>query len=148
MTTITITDSLRSSTPTVLTVALQGPPGTSGDLLPFRILKPAGAALSGHRIVRLNADGEAVYADHTVVADASAVLGMTIAAASQGDDVLVQTEGELVEPSWSWGPDLPIFLGAEGQLTQSPPATGFILCIAVPTGADRAVIRIGEPFLL
>lgn len=152
--TITIRDLVRSDTAATIIVAAgpgavgpqgpQGPPGPSG---PMQIVRSAAADVGGHRMVRLNSDGNAVYADCETLADASAVLGMTIGAVGQGDDATIQTEGELIEPTWNWDPDLPIFLGTSGQLTQSPPTTGFILCVAVPTGTDRVFIRIGPPIL-
>jgi hypothetical protein len=149
--TITITDLIRAGPTMTLTVGFIGPPGPPGPQGPsgvVQITRTAGVALSGHRIVRLNADGEAIYADCETLSDASVVLGMTVGAAEQGASATIQTEGELVEPSWTWNPDLPIFLSTAGQLTQTPPASGFVLCVAVPTGIDRAVVRIGEPILL
>lgn len=138
----------QTGVPSSLEIGAQGPPGADGTNGPMQLTRTAGEVLGGHRIVRLNADGEAIYADCETVTDASVVLGMTVGAAEQGASVTIQTEGELVEPSWTWDPDLAIFLSTAGQLTQTPPATGFILCVAVPTGVDRAVIRVGEPILL
>lgn len=137
----------QTGVPSSLEIGAQGPPGADGTNGPMQLTRTAGEVLGGHRIVRLNADGEAIYADCETVADASVVLGMTVGAADSGADVDIQTEGELIEPSWDWNPDLPIFLSTMGQLTQSEPVTGFVLQVAIPTGIDRAFIRIGEPIV-
>lgn len=107
----------------------------------------AATDLGGHRVVRLNADGQAAYADCYNLADASAVAGITIGAVILGDNAIIQTEGELIEPSWNWNIDLPVFLGALGQLTQTPPLSGFKLCVGTPLSPNRLLIRVGEAII-
>lgn len=83
----------------------------------------AGEALSGHLWVVLNGSGNAVEASSQTLGHASRTIGMTTAAASNGAPVPVQFAHELVEPSWSWDPTLPIFIGPSGP-TQTPPSPG------------------------
>jgi hypothetical protein len=83
----------------------------------------AAANLSGHRAVKLSAPG-AVYADSHTVADAGRTIGITTGAAANGTSVTVQTAGPLTESSWSWTPAAPIYVGANGALTQTVPAVG------------------------
>lgn len=134
----------------VTTAAEQGPPGPPGPAgssgavnLPFI----AGMTLSGHRAVRAEA-GEAVYADCTVLTDAQQVLGITLGAAMAGASVDVQASGEMVEPSWSWTPGLPVFLGVNGLLTQTPPAVGFQLIVAVAVSPTKIIVGIKQPIIL
>lgn len=80
----------------------------------------AGATLSGHRVVRPQSDGSMVYASNDQIADVTRSLFLTLGAASSGAPVTVQVIGQVAEPTWNWS-DGPIFLGANGVLTQTPP---------------------------
>lgn len=123
----------------------QGEPGVSGasHILTY----PAGEILSGHRMVVLN-DGEAFYADSTILNHANRVVGMTTGAAMLGADVPIHTEGEITEPSWNWTLDVPVWLGLTGLLTQVVPTSGFSLIIGFPLSAVKLFISIREPIFL
>lgn len=122
-----------------------GPPGETAGLL---LVYQAGQILSGHRMVVLNADHKAIYADRTVVEHATKVLGMTTGAAILDDYVYVLTRGELVEPSWSWTLDTPVWLNTSGLLTQTVPTVGFSLIIGFPISSTKIFIDIREPIFL
>jgi hypothetical protein len=122
-----------------------GPPGpTGGDALQYQ----AGEALGGHRMVVLDDTGKAIYADNTVLSHANKVLGMTTGAASMGYTAMIQTGGEMTEPSWSWVLDTPIWLSSSGMLTQVAPVTGFSLIVAFPITATKVFINLHEPIFL
>ncbi|MNR50449.1 hypothetical protein D3C85_1699640 [compost metagenome] len=53
----------------------------------------------------------------------------------------------LEDEGWTWQPGR-IWLGAEGQLTQAPPATGFDLLIGSAVSATRINLNIQEPIAL
>jgi len=108
----------------------------------------AGEALGGHRGVVLNAVAEAVYASNAVPAHLHKVLGLTTGAAILGATATVQTGGEMVEPTWAWTLDAPIFLGTSGLLTQVEPTTGFSLVVAFPVTATKIFIKLREPLAL
>lgn len=108
----------------------------------------AGVDLSGHRMVVLNADNKAIYADNTEPSHTNKVLGMTIGSALTDTAVFVLNRGKLEEPSWNWTLDLPIFLSTSGNLTQTPPTTGFSLKVGFPITATSAYISIGIPLIL
>jgi hypothetical protein len=132
----------------VFTGGEAGPPGASSVGAPSTIDLVADGAISGHRVVRPTAPGEVGYADSGTIAHANGVLGLTINAAIDGDTVRVQTAGRLTEPTWAWTIGLPVFLGAAGNLTQTPPAAGFQLVVAVAVAADTLVIGIKQPIVL
>lgn len=97
----------------------QGPPGPPGAAGGTSVTKLAAQALSGHRIVR-TVDGATVdYCDADTLAHRDTLLGMTQGAAGAGASVVVQTTGEIDEPSWSWTAGLPVFCGPMGALTQT-----------------------------
>lgn len=107
----------------------------------------AAVALGGHRAVRLLA-GEAIYADNAVVEDANVVLGITQGAVGAGDLAPIQTGGLMTEPSWTWTPDAPVFVGANGVLVQPSPITGFSLVVGVATSATQIHIGARTPLVL
>jgi len=122
-----------------------GDPGVAGGVV---VLCTAGEALGGHRVVVLNAAAEAVYASNAVPEHLHKVLGLTTGAVVLGAEATVQTGGEMIEPTWAWTLDAPIFLGVDGLLTQTPPASGFLLVVAFPVTATKIFIKLREPLAL
>lgn len=112
------------------------------------LVKTSGEALSGHKMVILDAAGEAFYADNTDLTHLHKVLGMTVGASVLGADASILRMGEMSEPSWSWTLDQPIFLSTAGGLTQIPPTTGFSLVVAFPISATSAYIDLREPVVI
>jgi len=58
-----------------------------------------------------------------------------------GQSATVLAYGLLTESSWAWTPNVPLFLGADGLLTQTPPvAPGalFLAQVGTATGATAA----------
>ncbi|QEL64793.1 hypothetical protein OTERR_13170 [Oryzomicrobium terrae] len=127
-----------------------GPPGLAGLPGGSSLTYPAGTALGGHRMVLLDATGSAVYADATDPSHALKVLGMTVGAAVAGYPVDIQTGGEITEPTWSWDVSLPVFLGANGLLTQVVPAapSAFSLVVGIPLSPTTLYVSLREPILI
>lgn len=142
-----------ATTRTVEVVAkgAQGPAGPAGPIGPAGgdvFLRQADGALGGHRVVRSTGQGAAGYADAQVEEHGDDVLGITLGAAAAGDDVQIQGSGEIVEPSWAWEPQEPIFLGAAGVLTQVLPTAetaAFLLVLGFATSPTGMQVRIESP---
>ena len=135
----------------LLTEAQQGPPGppgAPGQAGVAYVTFNARGAIGGHRAVCAAFSGGARYADSRNVVGAVSVLGISLHAAEDGEDLHVATAGEVIEPSWSWVQDLPIFVGVEGVLTQVPPDTGFQLVVAIATSPTSALLSIKQPIIL
>lgn len=135
----------------LLTEAQQGPPGppgAPGQAGVAYVTFNARGAIGGHRAVCAAFSGGARYADSRNVVGAVSVLGISLHAAEDGEDLNVATSGEVIEPSWSWVQDLPIFVGVEGVLTQVPPDTGFQLVVAIATSPTSALLSIKQPIIL
>jgi hypothetical protein len=122
---------------------IPGPPGPAGGTT---ATAPAGEALGGQRAVYIAA-GEARYAS---AADDSAavVAGITTGAVADGDTATYQLSGAMTEPSWNWTPELPVFLGLSGQLTQTPPAAGAIVELGIALTPQTIVVRVQRPAFL
>lgn len=125
----------------------QGPQGAAGVI----IIAPASTNLSGHRAVVLNSLGEAVYADNNTAAHANKFAGVTQGASITGASATLQQFGEMTEPSWSWTPDQPVYLGANGFLTQTMPvatSAKFSLIIGVAQTATKLFISPMPPIFI
>lgn len=123
---------------------LPGAPGTGATAVPRTALD----VLSGHRAVRAVDDGTVAVCDAGTLSHAATFLGVSRDAASAGAPVSVQTEGELIEPSWSWTPGLPVFVGASGALTQTSPAAGFALVVGFAQSPTSLWIQPRPPVVL
>ncbi|WP_043004853.1 hypothetical protein [Comamonas testosteroni] len=135
----------------ILTEAQQGPPGPPGapgqagvSYVTFKASGPIG----GHRAVCAAFSGLVKYADSRDVTGAMSVLGLSLHAAEDGAPINVANSGEVIEPSWSWTQDLPIFVGLDGVLTQQPPDTGYQLVVAIATSSTSALLSIKQPIVI
>jgi hypothetical protein len=126
---------------------IPGDPGPPGDGI---YTYPASIALSGHRMVTLDSTGGAMYASNDNVTHANRVLGMTTGAADVSATAYIQNFGELVEPTWNWILDTPVYLSTDGHLTQTPPALPavFTLIVGFPVAATSMFINIQSPIII
>lgn len=133
--------------PQIVEVIIPGPQGPASDTT---ITLPAGAALSGHRVIAWES-GEARHADPTLLTDGQRVIGISLNAALIGDPVMVRQFGLVVDASLALTPGLPVFLGAGGTLTQTPPASpgaAYQLRIGSALATDTLLVRISQPISL
>lgn len=105
------------------------PASGSTSSIDLRRTALAAEALSGHRIVTELPDGTVGYASSDDLADLHAPLWLTLGAATLGGSVDLLLLGSATEGSWSWTPG-PVYLGANGALTQSPPTGSPALFLA------------------
>lgn len=121
----------------------QGPSGMHG-IEQFA----AGEALSGHRAVAIS--GNAVtYADNLDATRQNGMVGVTLQAALSGDTVNVCVLGTITEISWSWTPNRPVYLGASGALTQTPPAApAFQRIVGYATSDTSLFVSVEQPITL
>lgn len=138
--------------PVVVTEGEQGPPGPRGQQGPpgpaggSTLIKTAGEAIGGQRVVMASGPDDVLHADPTNPATAVLILGISANAAAPGDDVGVVRQGEIVENTWSWIPGLPIVCGLGGVLTQSVPALAvYTQPVGVALTATKIFVNIGLP---
>ncbi len=123
----------------------QGPPGPAGGESMRRI---SDAALGAHRIVRATGAETVNYADNTALDQGDDVLGLTVTATGgAGAEIFVVNGAEVIEPSWSWTPLEPLYLGQDGLMTQDPPpdSAAFTLVVGFATSPTSVMIRIEHP---
>lgn len=137
----------KTSTVSIGTPGPMGPEGPQGPSGGVDLEKVAAIVLGGHRVVRSVGADLVSYADNTVVTHGDDVLGVTRAATEQGQLALVATNTEIVEPSWSWTPQEPVYLARDGLMTQNPPepvdGATFSLEVGFALAPDTLLVRIG-----
>lgn len=121
-------------------------PGDAGTAL-YSPEYPASVALSALRVVRV-ADGQLAYASSDSPSHAFTVLGILASAVAQGANAAPLTEGTLTDSAWAWTVGTPIWLGVAGQLTQTPPTSGFLLQVAIAKTPTQIDFEIQEPTIL
>lgn len=117
-----------------------GEPGPAGDSSVQRV---AGETISALRVV-YELDGEVFALDPTDEVHVDLVLGVARTSAMIGEAVNIQRSGPIDDSSWTWTPN-PVYLGSNGALTQTPPATGFRVRIGASPEPTRLNIDISEP---
>ena len=103
----------------------------------------AAVAIGAYRAVAFRADGRLEPANHDNPAHLGRVAGITAASAAAGESAKARVSGILSFNGWNWSPGRPVYVGAGGGLTQTPPATGFVQQIGVAAGADALLVGLG-----
>lgn len=111
--------------------------------------KTAGETIHGSRAIRIGSDGKAYHPSSANTSHAEGIVGLSKDAASSGDIVEIVEEGVLTEPSWAWNPGSLIYLnGTGGQLSETPPTSGFCRSIAVALTATSVRMQLGDTTVL
>jgi hypothetical protein len=144
-------------TPTVISISLasgmaaqgllgpQGPAGAAGMRTPFS--KLSSEQISGLAVVRFVDADHVAPASANVAAHATSIAGLALTATSGAEQSLdILRYGEVADGGWSWTPGLPVFLGANGFLTQTPSAAwAFVLIVGVAISATRICVDPKSP---
>jgi hypothetical protein len=97
----------------------------------LEINRVAAITLSGHKLVTTNDDGTVRYADASDLDDCLRPIWLTTSAWLEGALTTLTVQGIVVEPTWNWTPGSLIWLGLNGQLTQTiPPEAAFVRRVA------------------
>ncbi|MBD2437363.1 hypothetical protein [Nostoc sp. FACHB-110] len=127
-------------------IAVGEEPGGGGEIITTGYT--AATSLAAYRMMTLNTSGEAIYADNTNSDHIASVWAINKKAVSTGQTVTGQTFGEIENLAWAWTPQDPIFLGANGTLTQVPPTTGFVLTVGWAMTPSKMFIDIKQAIAL
>lgn len=134
---------------TTTTVGGQGPPGRPGEPGPAggaAVQRVTGETLSALRAV-YELGGQVFTLDYRDEAHIDLILGITLTAADAGAPINVQRSGALDDGGWNWTPGR-VWLGADGALTQTPPADGFDVLLGAAVSATRITLNITDPIEL
>jgi hypothetical protein len=106
------------------------------------LLVTAASDIGGHICVVSNTSGLATPASTT---SKSPVVGITSGSVAHGAYATLITSGIFTEPSWTWVSDNPLFVGAGGVLTQTPPSTGYMHVVGYAVSPTTMVVSIQQP---
>lgn len=153
-----VTDTIVQTVPEIETIEVvgvgpQGPPGPQGPAGSGAAVEYLSAqALSAHRAVAVQDDGTVDYADNATPGDLNRLFGISLTATSApGETLSVIHEGTVSEVTWSWTMGEPIYIGANGLLTQTAPTSpsAYFLCrFAYPTTPTSLYVDPKQPLVL
>ena len=103
----------------------------------------AAVAVAAFKAVAFRVDGWIEPAGHDNPAHMSRIAGVTLASVAAGNVARVSVNGLVRFNGWTWTPGAPVFVGKNGDLTQSPPVTGFVQKIGIATGMDALLVGLG-----
>lgn len=118
----------------------QGPPGAPGGAGAQFLTRTAGVSISALRVV-YDLGGEVFPLSYDDAGHVFAVLGVAVTSGQKGADISVQLEGTVTDSAWNWT-YARVYLGLDGQLTQTPPPDGFSVLIgfaATPTSINLSI---------
>lgn len=127
----------------VAEVAATGLRGERGDGVGAEVTAPAAVDIHAGRAVRLVA-GALSHPDLADAAHAEQIVGVAETAASAGASARVRAAGRTENPDWSWAAG-PVYAGADGVLTQTPPAGAWLLVIGRPLSPTSLLVDIEPP---
>ena len=101
----------------------------------------AGQQLEAPRILTMDSQGRAIHADSGQVSHADRIIGLGPAAVPAGGTVDVLVTGVHSDTAlWSWDVTKPIWLGTDGDLTQTPPTSGHSTVVAMALSATKIFV--------
>lgn len=123
---------------------IQGPKGDPGETSQINFVKLSRGVLSALKAVRSFDDDHVVEATNNLTYEDAQVIGVTLTAASIAEQsVEIITFGEIVDNLFSgFALNAPIFLGANGVITQAAPAYGFFKEIGFCNGENSIFVDI------
>lgn len=121
----------------------QGPPGPSGTGAGSTIDAIAAQTINALSVVLVAPDGSATVATSADDADGQAVVGVALTAALTGESLTIALAGEV--PSDAPLPVGPIYLAADGSLTDDPDAGTYMLRVGYAIAPDRLIVRFETP---
>ena len=137
-----------SNVPIVISAPIVFTGTVVGDIEQLRPLFTAGEDISALRILSTNDSGQAVYADPTDPDSCRRLLGMSISAALELQQLEVFREGKYTDPSWTWDVTKRLFLGANGTITQVAPTTGISVVLGHAQTPNIIFLNIEKPINL
>jgi hypothetical protein len=116
----------------------------SSDSEEIDLSKEAGENLSAGKVVYVtgNKAYKASQASHPNP------IGIVAEDASIGLSARIVTEGPVTIPTWSLTQNTPYFLSTNGDITATPPSSGYIIRLGVAASSTTLVLEIHQPVLL
>lgn len=108
---------------------------------------PATQNVSALRIIS-NVDDEYVYANPLDAIASASVAGMSLQSINADEFLTPANNQPVTSQSWTWVRGSPVFLGANGTLTQTPPTIGYLVVVARVLSPQTLFVHIEDPIRL
>lgn len=121
----------------ILEVGMQG---ISGAATSTEKIEKAGENISAMKVVYINPSDEKVYKASNLDNNSRDTLyGITTTAAATNAAIKVKTFGEVENSGWNWNTsgNKNLFVGTDGNLTQTPPVSGYSARIGFVKSATK-----------
>ena len=122
-------------------------PQGSGDGGTDTFARTAGDNISALRVVWENAYGVVKPLDYRDYANVNMLAGLTITAANSGSIVYLQRGGVVDAAGLGLAPGR-VWVGENGQLTQTPPTTGLDIFVGMAVAPGRLYLSLNEVIYL
>ena len=119
--------------------------GGAGQLILDKI---AGETISALKLVISDGNNEVIVADPNGAFEGAQVLGIALNSANVGEEVRVLTQGALQDSSFAFSINSQLYLGTNGFVTDTPPATGHRVLVAKAIETDEIYLEIEETIIL
>lgn len=119
--------------------------GSTGDIATATY--DAGEVISALKALYLGTDGKVYHADSATTSTRN-IVGIATQSVLMGASIVVRHQHTLSDALWSWTVGSPVYVGAGGSLTQTPPATGYIAHVGIAITPTSIFVDIQPPILL
>ena len=129
----------------IISATTQGPPGPPGPSASLQL--PAGATVSADTAVAV-VNGQVYPASSGDLAQFGNVVGIASNGGAAGTLITILQAGEISLSSWNFTLGQAVFVGTTGPVTQTPPTSGFVQQVGIPTSSTSMAISIEQPIQL
>jgi len=127
-------------------VGPQGPQGPAGPPGGSTVDYTAGENLSAGRVIMIEG-GLAFYFQQSDPTHAGRAVGITTTSATTGNTVSVQKLGDITDVSFSGFSDKLLWVGDDGELQDTPPATGLLQKGGIGIGNNKVAIDFSQQII-
>lgn len=103
--------------------------------------------ISALKIVYLNSTTTCAKSDNSSHSSATSC-GIAINAGNIGDTIKILSFGVVEDSSFIFGINEPIYLSVDGEITATPPSSGYLVKIGYGLGSGAIFIKIEKPIAL
>lgn len=107
----------------------------------------AGESIGANYVIRIAADGAARRASAGDLSHFGFVLGFAFASADIGSQVAFVRRGFVEDSRWSWARG-PVYVGNDGEITQTPPSSGFSQVAGIAVTPTKILADFEAPVLV
>lgn len=105
-------------------------------------------SIESMKIICIDTNGKAKIASSDIISEAERIIGFSIENKNIDEEIQIQNFGLLKNENWNLDLNLPIMLDSNGNITQTPPTSGFWIRLGEVVSSNEIFINISLPILL